>query len=77
MSLTADLHRDYRQARFRQLFAKAKVDLLMLELKHTVAFGNPEYGKLVRKKNFWNNSRKYWNKKAIQFKTVINCEANA
>lgn len=76
MSLTAELHRDYRQARLRQLFAKGRQDLAKLQLKHTDALGNPEYGKLVRKEKFWNKVRKYWNTKANQLKAVINCEGN-
>lgn len=76
MSLAAELHHDYRQARLRQLFAKGRQDLAKLQRKHTDAFGNPEYGKLVYQEKFWKKVRKYWNTRAIQIKAVINCEVN-
>jgi hypothetical protein len=74
MSMTADLHHEYSTARLRQLFAKDRAELNKLradreDCRHA--------GKYIRREQFWNRSRKYWGKRAMTIKLLINCDPQA
>lgn len=74
MSMTADLHHEYSIARLRQLFAKDRAELNKLRAEREDCL---HAGKYIRKERFWNRSRKYWGKRAMTIKHLINCDSQA
>lgn len=74
MSMTADLHHEYSTARLRQLFAKDRAELNKLRADRVDC---QHAGKYIRREQFWNRSRKYWGKRAMTIKLLINCDPQA
>ena len=74
MSMTADLHHEYSTARLRQLFAKDRAELNKLRAERADC---QRAGKYIRREQFWNRSRKYWGKRAMTIKLLINCDPQA